>query len=66
MATTHKYKTHEIEVSAEDNGGFIDASAWFLAGTIGRVSIWGRFSTLQEAEEAILEEAKRVLDKCGR
>jgi hypothetical protein len=61
---THSYKTHEIEVSTRDNGDFIEASAKFkpMHGYLGTFSIWGKFSSLEAAEQTVLEEAKRIID----
>ena len=60
----HSYKDHEIEVSTRDNGDFIEVSAKFkpMHGYLGTFSMWGKFSSLQAAEEVVLEEAKRIID----
>ena len=60
----HSHKNHEIEVSVKDNGAFIEASAKFkpVAGYIETLSIWGRFPSLEAAEQAVLEQAKTIID----
>ena len=60
----HTHKNHEIEVSTRDNGDFIEASAKFkpMTGYLGTFSIWGRFPSLEAAEQTVLEEAKRIID----
>ena len=60
----HTYKNHEIEVSTRDNGEFIEASAKFkpMTGYLGTFSMWGRFASLEAAEQTVLEEAKRIID----
>jgi hypothetical protein len=60
----HTHKNHEIEVSTRDNGDFIEASAKFkpMTGYIGTFSIWGKFPSLEAAEQTVLEEAKRIID----
>jgi len=60
----HTHKSHEIEVSTRDNGDFIEASAKFkpMTGYIGTFSIWGKFPSLEAAEQTVLEEAKRIID----
>ena len=65
---THSYKNHEIEVSTRDNGDFIEATAKFrpMHGYLGTFSMWGRFSSLDVAEQTVLEEAKRIIDSHGK
>ena len=50
---THSYKNHEIEVSTRDNGDFIEASAKFkpMHGYLGTFSMWGKFPSLEAAEQ---------------
>ena len=61
---TYTYKNHEIEVFARDNGDFIEASAKFkpMHGYLGTFSMWGKFSSVETAEQTVLEEAKRIID----
>jgi len=61
---THSYKNHEIEVYIGDNRDFIEASAKFkpMHGYLGTFSMWGKFSSVEAAEETILEEAIRIID----
>ena len=60
----HSYKNHEIEVFTRDNGDFIEASAKFkpMHGYLGTFSMWGKFSSVEAAEQTVLEEAKRIID----
>ena len=60
----HTHKNHEIEVSARDNGDFIEVSAKFkpMTGYLGTLSMWGKFLSLEAAERTVLEEAKRIID----
>ena len=60
----HSYKNHEIEVFIRDNGDFIEASAKFKPthGYLGTFSMWGKFSSVEVAEQTVLEEAKRIID----
>jgi hypothetical protein len=60
----HSYKNHEIEVSTRDNGDFIEATAKFkpMHGYLGTFSMWGRFASVDAAEQTVLEEAKRIID----
>ena len=60
----HTHKNHEIEVSTRDNGDFIEASAKFkpMTGYLGTLSMWGKFLSLEAAEQTVLEEAKRIID----
>ena len=60
----HTHKNHEIEVSTRDNGDFIEASSKFkpMTGYLGTFSIWGKFLSLEAAEQTVLEEAKRIID----
>ncbi len=60
----HTHKTHEIEVSAKDNGEFIEASAKFkpVTGYIATFTMLGKFASLELAEQTVLEEAKRIVD----
>jgi hypothetical protein len=62
--STHSYKNHEIEVFTRDNGDFIEASAKFkpMHGYLGTFSMWGKFSSVEAAEQTVLEEAKRIID----
>ena len=61
---THSYKNHEIEVSRRDNGDCIEVSAKFkpMHGYLGSFNMWGKFSSLEAAEQTVLEEAKRIID----
>ena len=58
----HSYKSHEIEVLAEDNGAFIQANAKFKPVNVETLSIRGRFPSLEAAEQAVLEQAKTLID----
>ena len=60
----HTHKNHEIEVSARDNGDFIEASAKFkpMTGYLATFSMWGKFPSLEAAEQTVSEEAKRIID----
>ena len=60
----HAHKNHEIEVSAKDNGDFIEANAKFkpMTGYIGTFTLLGKFPSLEAAEQTVLEEAKRIVD----
>jgi hypothetical protein len=60
----HSYKNHEIEVHTRDNGDFIEASAKFkpMHGYLGTFSMWRKFSSVEAAEQTVLEEAKRIID----
>jgi hypothetical protein len=60
----HSYKSHEIEVLAEDTGAFIQANAKFkpITGYVETLSIRGRFPSLEAAEQAVLEQAKTLID----
>jgi hypothetical protein len=60
----HSYKNHEIEVSTRDNGDFIEATAKFkpMHGYLGTFSMWGRFPSVDAAEQTVLEEAQRIID----
>jgi len=66
--STHSYKNHEIEVFTRDNGDFIEASAKFkpIHGYLGTFSMWGKFASLEAAEQTVLEEAKRIIDNRNR
>jgi hypothetical protein len=60
----HSHKNHEIEVSAEDNGAFIEATAKFkpITGYVENLTIRGRFPSLEAAEQAVLDQAKMLID----
>jgi hypothetical protein len=64
LMAIHSYKNHEIEVHTRDNGDFIEASAKFkpMHGYLGTFSMWGKFSSVEAAEQTVLEEAKRIID----
>jgi hypothetical protein len=51
-------------VSTRDNGDFIETSAKFkpMHGYLGTFSMWGKFPSLEAAEQTVLEEAKRIID----
>ena len=65
---SHSHKNHEIEVSAKDNGAFIEANAKFkpITGYIETLSIRGRFPSLEAAEQAVLEQAKTLIDNSSK
>ena len=60
----HSYKNHEIEVLAEDNDAFIQANAKFkpVTGYVETLTIRGRFPSLEAAEQAVLQQAKTLID----
>ena len=64
----HSHKNHEIEVSAQDNGAFIEANAKFkpVTGYIETLSIRGQFPSLEAAEQAVLEQAKTLIDNSSK
>jgi len=64
----HSHKNHDIEVSVNDNGAFIEACAKFkpIAGYIETLSILGRFPSLEAAEQAVLEQAKTLIDNSSK